>query len=240
MTKATTYDLVEIGRRMNAARGALNLTQASFCEKYGHKLRTYQKNEAGSNEAGIELVESFARAGVNTNWLLTGEGDMFLTAASHQLQERQPAPYLGKDGVGYVAVPLYNNVQASAGAGALVGEEVADGFMRFSEEWLRVELGVRLRDLYMIRASGDSMEPTFRSGDALLIDRRATIPDSEGIYIMRSGASLLVKRLQLLPGRRVRVSSDNPLYQPYELLVSDLNDDDVAVIGRVVWSGRRL
>lgn len=225
---------------MQVAREALRLTQAAFCEKYGHKLRTYQKNEAGSNEAGIELTESFARAGVNVNWLLTGDGDMLLADAARQLQERPAAQYMKEAADVYVNIPLYNNVQAAAGAGALVGEEVADGFMRFSEEWLRIELGVRLRDLYLIRASGDSMEPTFRSGDALLVDRRAINPDREGIYIMRSGASLLVKRLQLLPGRRVRVSSDNPLYQPYELLVSELNDDDVVVIGRVVWSGRRL
>lgn len=229
-----------ISERLKAARAALKLTQADAASKFDLPLGSLRKYESGPSEPGSSALAGIAGAGINTNWLLTGEGDMFSTAASHQLQQSQPAPYLGEDGGGYVAVPLYSNVQASAGAGALVGEEVADGFMRFSEDWLRVELGVRLRDLYMIRASGDSMEPTFRSGDVLLVDRRAINPDREGIYIMRSGASLLVKRLQLLPGRRVRVSSDNPLYQPYELLVSELNDDDVVVIGRVVWSGRRL
>jgi phage repressor protein C with HTH and peptisase S24 domain len=181
----------------------------------------------------FDRVAAIARAGgVSMDWLASGRQPKFKPSDSAASRAEEPAE-------DYVVVPLYNNVQASAGAGALVDEEVADSFMRFSEEWLRVELGVRLRDLCLIRAIGDSMEPTFRSGDALLVDRSATNPDREGIYIMRSGASLLVKRLQLLPGGRIRVSGDNPLYPPYELLVSALGDD-VSIIGRVVWSGRRL
>lgn len=229
-----------ISERLKAVRSVLKLTQADAASKFELPLGSLRKYESGPSEPGSAALAGIAGAGINTNWLLTGEGNMFLADAGHQLQEMPAAPYINETGDGYAAVPLYNSVQAAAGAGALVGEEVADSFMRFSEDWLRIELGVRLRDLCLIRASGDSMEPTFRSGDALLVDRRATIPDREGIYIMRSGASLLVKRLQLLPSRRVRVSSDNPLYQPYELLISELNDDDVAVIGRVVWSGRRL
>lgn len=154
-------------------------------------------------------------------------------------QESPAAPYMSEVPDDYVKVPLYNNVHAAAGVGSVVAEEVADGFMRFSEEWLRVELGVRLRDLCLIRATGDSMEPTFRSGDALLVDRRATKPDREGIYIIRMSGMLLVKRLQALPGNRLRVTSDNAALPPYELVLTELNSEDLIIIGRVVWSGRR-
>ncbi len=63
---------------MKAAREALHLTQKGFGEKYGHNLRTYQKNESGTSEAGICLAATFIRAGINANWLLTGEGPMLL------------------------------------------------------------------------------------------------------------------------------------------------------------------
>lgn len=206
---------------------------AAFARQIGLSesvLRAYIK---GQKKPGMKsLIKIASPGGHSIDWLASGRLPKFKPSGSATLRVEEPATV-------YVSVPLYNNVQAAAGAGALVGEEIADGFMRFSEEWLRVELGARLRDLCLIRSTGDSMEPTFRSGDVLLVDRRATNPDREGIYIMRSGASLLVKRLQLLPGRRVRVFSDNPLYQPYELLVSELGGDDVQVIGRVVWSGRR-
>lgn len=67
---------------MRAARESLGLSQEAFTEQFGYgSVRTYQKNEAGHNEAGIFLAESFARAGINANWLLTGEGDMLLHGA---------------------------------------------------------------------------------------------------------------------------------------------------------------
>jgi hypothetical protein len=64
---------------MKAAREALGLTQTVFHEQYGYgSVRSYQKNEAGANEAGICLAASFIAAGINANWLLTGEGPMLL------------------------------------------------------------------------------------------------------------------------------------------------------------------
>lgn len=63
---------------MATARKALGLSQAKFCAQNGYNLRTYQKNEGGYNEAGITLAAAFVRAGINANWLLTGEGPMTL------------------------------------------------------------------------------------------------------------------------------------------------------------------
>lgn len=77
--KATTCDLATLGARMKAAREVLGLTQVAFHEQYGYgSVRSYQKNEAGTNEAGMCLAEAFVRAGINANWLLTGEGPMLL------------------------------------------------------------------------------------------------------------------------------------------------------------------
>lgn len=77
--KATTFDLSVLGERMKASREALGLTQTAFHEQFGYgSVRSYQKNEAGSNEAGIGLAGSFIKAGINANWLLTGEGPMLL------------------------------------------------------------------------------------------------------------------------------------------------------------------
>ena len=72
---------------MKQAREALALTQAKFSEQNGYKIRTYQKNEAGVSEAGVTLAAGFVRAGVNANWLLTGQGPMLLAELQHD-----PAP----------------------------------------------------------------------------------------------------------------------------------------------------
>ena len=50
---------------------------------------------------------------------------------------------------------------------------------------------------------------------------------------------LLVKRLQALPGGKVRVTSDNAAFDPWTLDLSEVGGD-VAIVGRVVWSGRRM
>lgn len=140
----------------------------------------------------------------------------------------------------YVAIPLYNGVRAAAGGGAIVEHETPDDALIFKEDWVRIELGAKPQDLYLIRVAGDSMEPTLRSGDVILVDRRATRPDREGVYILRMNGTLLVKRLQALPGGVVRVISDNATYEPFNVTRADLEAADMAVIGRVVWTGRRM
>lgn len=83
---------------MRAAREALGLGQGEYADQYGLNVRTYRKNETGINEAGICLAAVFIRAGINANWLLTGDGpmrlDAYATAAStaHTAAE-PPAPY---------------------------------------------------------------------------------------------------------------------------------------------------
>jgi hypothetical protein len=90
--KAATCDLATLGARMKAAREALGLTQVAFHEQYGYgSVRSYQKNEAGTNEAGMCLAEAFVRAGINANWLLTGEGPMLLAELA---PKPTPAPQI--------------------------------------------------------------------------------------------------------------------------------------------------
>lgn len=63
---------------MRIAREKLGLSQVKISELFGCSARTYQKNEAGLNEAGICITNDFIQLGVNANWLLTGEGEMLL------------------------------------------------------------------------------------------------------------------------------------------------------------------
>lgn len=141
---------------------------------------------------------------------------------------------------GYVVIPLYNGVRAAAGGGALVEHETPDDALVFKEQWVRIELGARPQDLYLIRVAGDSMAPTLESGDVILVDRRAQRPDREGVYILRMNDMLLVKRLQAIPGGLVRVISDNAAFSSFNVTRNEMDNKEIDVIGRVVWVGRRL
>ena len=122
---------------------------------------------------------------------------------------------------------------ASAGPGALAPDERPIGAFRFARDWLRRQ-GLDPRHLSAIAVDGDSMEPTLRSGDEILVDS-APRPLRDGIHVVRVEGALLVKRLETGRPGRVVLKSDNPAYDPIEL-----PPGDVQVVGRVVWKGGRL
>jgi len=170
---------------------------------------------------------ALAEAGdVTVQWLATGKGP------KHRESRRGG---VAEELAGYEYIPLYD-VRAAAGGGAIVEEGAAVDDLAFKSQWVRSELHANPGDLYLIYVDGESMEPTLRPGDVILVNHRDTGPSRDGIYVLRMDDALLVKRLQRLPGGRIRASSDNPAYQPFEVDVTG----EVAVIGRVVWSGRRM
>jgi hypothetical protein len=122
---------------------------------------------------------------------------------------------------------------ASAGPGAVAADEMADDRLRFSQRWLRT-LGLDPAHLSVIEVTGDSMEPSLRDGDEILVDRSARAW-RDGIHVVRIDDVLLVKRLEQGPAGTIRVISDNPAYPTTERARAD-----VVIIGRVAWKGGRI
>ena len=127
-------------------------------------------------------------------------------------------------------------VDASAGAGAIPDWETLAGKIGFDEKWLRKQ-GLDPSRLSLIRVDGDSMAPTLNHGDDIMVDNRAAATAlRDGIHVIRLDDVLMVKRLALGPSGRLSVLSDNPAYPGWP----DVDGTAVAIIGRVVWAGRRL
>jgi phage repressor protein C with HTH and peptisase S24 domain len=124
-------------------------------------------------------------------------------------------------------------VGASAGPGAEPDGELVFDTIRFSRRWLRT-MGLQPGELSTIVVSGDSMEPTLRDGDEILVDRTLR-PSRDGIHVVRLGDSVLVKRLDTSRPGRIVLLSDNVAYPPVECPA-----DEVQVVGRVVWKGGRI
>ena len=127
---------------------------------------------------------------------------------------------------------------ASAGAGALDGDERIQSRVGFQPAYLRDLAGGDPANLSIIRVEGDSMVPTLANGDEILVDRGdAGDRLRDGIYVLRLEDALMVKRIALNPaGRTLTVRSDNPHYPSWP----DCRPDEVAIIGRVVWASRRI
>lgn len=122
---------------------------------------------------------------------------------------------------------------ASAGGGAIAHDEAPIGAFRFAARWLRGQ-GLEPAMLSAIAVEGDSMEPTLRDGDEILVDRTPR-PLRDGIHVVRAGDALLVKRIDTGRPGAVTLVSDNPAYRAVEL-----PPGEVQVIGRVVWKSGRL
>lgn len=128
----------------------------------------------------------------------------------------------------------YFSVTASAGNGLTVDSEDVVGQIAFNKAWLSRK-GLKPGSLAVISAKGDSMEPTVKSGDVLLVDRNVTRISTDGIYVIERENNLFCKRLQKMIDGAVTIMSDNPKYLEQKLTSEAAESLNVA--GRVVWIG---
>ena len=159
-------------------------------------------------------------AGVSVDWLLG--------------RESAPVASIGDE---FALVPRLA-VRAAAGAGAInyEVEELPDAMLAFRRDWLH-QRGIDPRNAAVITAYGDSMEPTIRHGDALLVNTAINQPRAEGIYVVRVEDMLLVKRVAIGLDH-ITLISDNPAIKD-EVITKD-RLSALHLVGRVVWFGREI
>eukprot|EP00456_Euglypha_rotunda_P029182 TRINITY_DN228_c0_g1_i4.p2 TRINITY_DN228_c0_g1~~TRINITY_DN228_c0_g1_i4.p2 ORF type:complete len:115 (-),score=20.01 TRINITY_DN228_c0_g1_i4:650-994(-) len=107
----------------------------------------------------------------------------------------------------------------------------------FDAKYIRGTLGIAHNDLALITVVGSSMQPSLKSKDTVLLDLHANQVQTEGIHAIRIDGALLVKKVQRLPGRTLRISSENPAYESFDIVGTEEIERDFSVIGRVRWGG---
>ncbi|KNC17147.1 LexA family transcriptional regulator [Pseudomonas coleopterorum] len=130
------------------------------------------------------------------------------------------------------------DVRAAMGGGQIPHEypEMLQD-IRVSPQHLR-EMGVRFKEhfhLKMITGWGQSMAPTIKDRDPLLVDVTIREFTGDGIYLFSHDEMLYVKRLQKKGKDRFKMISDNEHHDPEEIRV-----DDTHILARVlyVWNGQ--
>lgn len=107
-----------------------------------------------------------------------------------------------------------------------------DGFWSFPEDikssWPQMD------QTYAMPVTGDSMEPTLPNSSHVFVDTSHNYPSPPDLYAINYGHGLMVKRVELLPGDKLRVISDNDRYSDFEFPLQDVD-----VFGRVVASFKR-
>jgi phage repressor protein C with HTH and peptisase S24 domain len=193
---------------------------ARRAEMYLGTLNRYR----GGRELPSSALVSLARAtGVRLEWLATGEGPM----QGDSTPELAPATPPG-----HVLLPLLEARAAAGNHGGLRSDHLVD-FIAFSESFLKQTLRRSPQNLALLTASGDSMDPTIRDGDLLLVDTSARRIEGSFIYVLAIGGGLLVKRIDLRRDGSVILKSDNPKYAAEEVPAAET--PTLQVLGQVVW-----
>jgi phage repressor protein C with HTH and peptisase S24 domain len=149
-----------------------------------------------------------------------------------RLNDIAKSPFMGEA----ILIPRLN-VQASAGSGVYNDSEISEASIGFDARWLKLH-NLAPNALSMIRVQGDSMLPTLAPDDEIMVntaDRHERLRD--GIYVLRIDDVLWVKRLAVNPlTHSFIVKSDNLAYPEWK----DCDVHSIDIIGRVVWTGRKL
>lgn len=233
------------GIRLKAARKHAKLTQIKLSEITGIPQSTISTAENFGNGSTETTVYAMA-CGVNAHWLATGDGSMLGTDTidttarwvDDPLTIQAPDASVSKNDADVVHIPYYDTGGAMGHGIVLRDQPGVIREMSVSKEWLQSNVrGYTSADnLCLVTGFGDSMRPLFMSGDPVIVDKGVTEFRGDGLYFFRVDGEGFIKRLQSIPGRGLRVISENPSYESWNI---DKATTDFQVLGKVIkaWCG---
>lgn len=123
------------------------------------------------------------------------------------------------------AVPLLGMAQAGQdGYFDDAGLPVGDG-------WDQTALPRPKDSLLSLRIVGDSMDPLYREGDRIIVDREATeVRKGDRVVVRTTGGETLAKEIGALTAQVVTLTSVNPAYGP-----RTLTRNEIVWMGRILW-----
>jgi len=160
--------------------------------------------------------------------------------AEEPLRIKEPGP----EAEAYIMIPLLEAEAAAGISGAIPDDSVKDRYP-FKRSWIRkIARGPgkdRVGKIVLIRARGQSMQPTINDGELVLVNLRDRYEiKNDAIYVMRApDGGILIKRLITIPDGFICLS-DNKTFKPFEVKLKPSESIDNYVLGRVCWLGREL
>jgi phage repressor protein C with HTH and peptisase S24 domain len=171
----------------------------------------------------MSLVNLSKAAGVSVEWLATGRGAPTKTKIDHHVSDPPDT------------VLVTNNSNHTADSRVAYQNPQIVDYLSFRSDWLQRTLNLDSRNMALVEVIGDAMVPTADEGDVVLVDLRETRFRHDGVYVLRNGNDLAVKRLQRQPDGSLLIRSDSPTYQAYSV-----KPEEISIFGRALWVGRHL
>jgi phage repressor protein C with HTH and peptisase S24 domain len=135
------------------------------------------------------------------------------------------------------------DIRPGMGGPAVVEDYQPETLTFFSPEML-LALRAEPADLRVLEVEGPSMSPVLENGDRVIVNISRRNPSQPAIFVLWDGFGLVCKWVERIANTeppRIRITSENPRFKPYEATVGEGNDEAEAyIIGRVVWYARQV
>jgi hypothetical protein len=238
---AVMRDVSAVARRLKQIRTHAGLSIRQVAEalgmEHGSSYQHYEdrfKKPLLPLDLILRLVPIFGPRGVDA-------ADLFALAGVDGSGQRPLPSFARPEAMAPMMRIEELDVRASAGSG---GGGLTDDKTRTVAAWqipneiVRGYTTAPAAELRIITVLGDSMEPTLLPGQRVLVDTADRRPSPPGVFVVWDGLGLVVKRVQVLPHTdppRVKITSDNQNYEPYERTL-----DEAYIQGRVIGQWRWL
>lgn len=210
--------------RLKEIREKNQLTQPELGSKIGIDATAVSRYEKGKGAKDIpyQLKQKL------TNVFTEVEVEYIEKATSLTLSTQ------AKQELSIIKAPIMS-VKASAGKkGAEHYEVVTTGELLIDRMLFKVI--PNLKNIRAIEVDGDSMYPTLKEGDYVIIEENREF-SGDGIYVLQWDGILLVKRLQAGTGE-IDIISDNQSYAPKKYIPSD-DQRSFHIVGKVILRMQR-
>lgn len=197
-------------------------------DAFGWSSSAYRHHENGTRGFDFATAQRYGKAfKVSAGWLMGEGGD------SSKMPDIPPTRG-SADHDGRVTLRRIN-LGFAMGDGSNLDDYVEEGSLDFDANLLRLITQSPAHRILVAEGVGDSMQPTLMDSDMIVIDTMQNqLNKWDRIWAMSLQGAGAVKRLGPAERGKVEVISDNPSI-PNRVVPLE----DVRIIGRVVWSGRR-
>jgi phage repressor protein C with HTH and peptisase S24 domain len=213
-----------------ARRRAGFASKAAFADAAGVPQVTYRAYENGQNGFAKSAALFARKLGVSAEWLLEGGPEPMTTPPSPAVVAAPKAEEV--DAIEMVGI---QHIDMAYGLGTTFAVDYPDvEVLRFPKAWIETITHAPPATLTWTRGKGDSMEPTIRDGDLVLLDRsQRVLTERDAMWAFTIGEEAAIKRLRR-QGEVCEIFSDNPNVPPDKQMLRDMN-----IVGRVVFVGSR-